>query len=402
MEEKYKILIADDEDLVHEYLEEVLSEHELHSAFSLNEEKKKIKSETFDIIIQDIQMKNSLSDGVEELFGGFNLISEFEKKKIIKINYPVVWLMSREKKYNEEFARSTDRDLTNFKHKGNTKKWWEGFAKEILEYMDDIDLQNRYSAKQHYPQVIEVMEKKFKATVDLQTKIVDLINLVENDEWLPIDQFINGYRRIYKLIINNLLDKYKAFSKHYNRNKQLNRFEYLKDILNSTLASLYASLIQATNGAEHRESEQESQNEFGFVFDDEDARQIDNDRFVNYYNKKVFQILCLGLFEFIELADDLLENEEKIEEWNKSAPKDEVITVTITNIKEFGAFAKTIKGEDGLIHVGDFGDKNIEDVLTQGQNINVVNLGMSSNNKGLSFKYLPNLNENTDNVDTDV
>ena len=119
---KYKILVADDEELVHEYLEEVLAGHELHFAFTLDDEMKKIKSETFDIIIQDIRMPKTLSDGDEEIFGGFNLISKLEENKDIEINKPVVWLISREKKTNVALAVETNRDLTNFRKKENSKK----------------------------------------------------------------------------------------------------------------------------------------------------------------------------------------------------------------------------------------------------------------------------------------
>ena len=379
--DKYKILVADDDPIVHDYLNDSLKEHEIFSVYNINEEEKILDSENFDIIIQDIQMKQTENDEIEDLFAGFNIIKEFEDNGYIKSNDPVVWYISREKQFNVHHARSTDRDLTTFQEKGKTKEWWSEFSIKVLDYMKDNEAQNRVSAKQFYPEVIDLleMENKLNAKIELQKKIIDFINTVKNDDYLEIEQFVNGYRRVYKLIFKKLLEKYPPFDKHYDFKRRLVRFGYLKDLLKSSLASLYASLIQATNGAEHRVSEQESQDEFGFIFDDENVGQIDDDKFADYYNKDVFKTLCLGLFDFIVSAGKLLDNTSKINEWDKISSLDnydtsEIITVTVSKIFPQMALVKTITGETGSIHISQISNNRVNDIndhISVGEKINV-------------------------------
>ena len=312
-------------------------------------------------------MKQTENDELEDAFAGFSIIKEYEDKGYIKSNEPVVWYISREKRFNVDHARSTNRDLTLFREKGITKEWWSDFSIEVLDYMKDNEAQNRVSAKQFYSEVIDLLENKLNAKIELQKKIIDFINTVKNDDFLEIDQFVNGYRRVYKLIFKKLLEKYPPFDKHYDFKRRLVRFGYLKDLLKSSLASLYASLIQATNGAEHRVSEQESQDEFGFIFDDEYVGQIDDDKFLDYYNKDMFKTLCLGLFAFIESAGKLLDDKSKINEWDEitlldNYDSDDIITVRVYRILLQKVLVKTKTRETGYIHISQISNERVKDI----------------------------------------
>jgi len=398
---EYRILIADDEQNVIDDLKKVIGDdHSVYTASCINDEEKLIKEKAFDLVIQDIRMPKDLG-GLDLPIEGFKIIKKYLDEGHISFNNPVVYYMSNEKEYNLEVAKDYGVPAGRLHIKTGEKTFFEGLMNIAYEELDNPDIQSLSNARRLYPRVIETVEK-LAVTMELQNKIIEMINTYDDVEYLQIDQFVNGYRRVYKLIIKKLLEKYPASSAHYNHNN-LNRWKYLNALLESSIASLYASLIQATNGAEHRESEQESQDEFGFIFDDENVGQIDDDKFADYYDKDVFRTLCLGLFAFIETAGKFLENTNKIKQWNDSfSNKVEKIRVIITGIMEFGAFAKTETGEDGLIHIRHFGGSKIEDKVKIGQTIQVENRGMSSNKKGLDFRLITEYEEKTGNVDDSV
>lgn len=70
--------------------------------------------------------------------------------------------------------------------------------------------------------------------------------------------------------------------------------------------------------------------------------------------------------------------------------KGEIVKGRITGIKPYGAFVKLADGTDGLIHISEISDafvRNIEDFIAVGDEVDLVVLGVSDDQKvSLSFK----------------
>ena len=78
--------------------------------------------------------------------------------------------------------------------------------------------------------------------------------------------------------------------------------------------------------------------------------------------------------------------------WNKIALND-VVTVKIVKLVEFGAFAQVLPGVDGLIHISQLADRRVEkvsDVLTEGQEVEakIIELDVDKKRISLSIRAL--------------
>ena len=78
--------------------------------------------------------------------------------------------------------------------------------------------------------------------------------------------------------------------------------------------------------------------------------------------------------------------------WNKIALND-VVTVKIVKLVEFGAFAQVLPGVDGLIHISQLADRRVEkvaDVLTEGQEVEakIIELDVEKKRISLSIRAL--------------
>ncbi len=78
--------------------------------------------------------------------------------------------------------------------------------------------------------------------------------------------------------------------------------------------------------------------------------------------------------------------------WNKIALND-VVTVKIVKLVDFGAFAQVLPGVDGLIHISQLADRRVEkvsDVLTEGQEVEakIIELDVEKKRISLSIRAL--------------
>jgi len=313
----FKILIADDDKSVHEDIKNQLDGiHVVHSAFDLNQERGQLNEHNFDIIFQDIKMNESIDDKLEIPTAGFEIIKEYRESGKILTNNPIVYYMTQERVYLKNTAKLLNLDLSRFKHKGLTEDFWSGFVREVLAEALNEDSKSRAIAYEIHPEIINAIEGELEFNVELQKKIIEFINTIKDDSYLNIDLFINGFRRAYRLTINKLIEKYPPKPAHL-RYGNLIRYNYLKAIFSSSVASLYAGLIQATNGAEHRESRNSLMNDFGILFEDDNNTHTDQDKFINYYDKEMFSILCNILFSFMNMSKVLILDENKQNNWNR-------------------------------------------------------------------------------------
>lgn len=82
----------------------------------------------------------------------------------------------------------------------------------------------------------------------------------------------------------------------------------------------------------------------------------------------------------------------KIEAITAEPEVGQVYTGKVVKIADFGAFVNILPGKDGLVHISQIADKRIEkvtDYLTEGQEVDVIVLGVDRGRIKLSMKELP-------------
>ena len=82
----------------------------------------------------------------------------------------------------------------------------------------------------------------------------------------------------------------------------------------------------------------------------------------------------------------------------------DVVNVKIVKLMTFGAFAEIIPGIDGLIHISQIADRRIdkpEDVLSEGQNVDVKITAIDTERKRISLSIRALLEDNYAPADED-